>query len=56
MRKVHGIATAVALTLLVAVALVVNASLAAANLRRVKEADGSVRHTHEVLETLHRRQ
>ncbi len=52
MREVHGIATAVALTLLVAVALVVDASLTAANVRRVAEADAWVGHTHEVLETL----
>jgi PAS domain S-box-containing protein len=52
MRKVRGIATAVALTLLVAVALVVDASLTAANVRRVAEANAWVGHTHEVLETL----
>ena len=51
MRHVRGFATA-ASTLVVAIALVVNARLAAANLLRVTEADVWVRHTHEVRETL----
>jgi PAS domain S-box-containing protein len=52
MRGVRGTATAVSLMLLVGVALVVNASLTAANVRRVSEADAWVGHTHEVLEAL----
>src|SRR6266540_249135 len=52
MREVRGIATAIALTLLVAVALVVNASLTASNVREVADADARVSHAHEVLETL----
>jgi len=42
----------VALTVLVGVALVANARLTTANVRRVAEADAWVSHTHEVLETL----
>ena len=51
-QRIRGLATAVLSTMLVAFALVVNARLAAVNLRRVTEADASVRHTHEVRETL----
>ncbi len=52
MRELRGTATAVALTLLVAAALVVNARLTAGNVRRVAAADARIGHTHEVLETL----
>lgn len=52
MQEVRGVVTAVALTVLVGVALVANARLTTANVRRVAEADAWVSHTHEVLETL----
>ncbi len=52
MQGVRGVATGVALTVLVGVALVANARLTTANVRRVAEADAWVSHTHEVLETL----
>ena len=52
MRSVRGTATAVVLSVLVALALVANAGLMALDVRRVEEADGWVSHTHEVLETL----
>src|SRR5512143_2342701 len=52
MREARGSALAVALTLLVGVALVASARLTSVNVRQLTAADGWVRHTHAVLETL----
>ena len=52
MREARGTALAVALTLLVGVALVATARLTSANVRHLTAADGWVRHTHAVLETV----
>ena len=51
MQRLRGIASAIS-TLLVALALVVNARLAATSVRRVSHADAWVRHTYQVRESL----
>ncbi len=50
--QLRGLTTAIVLSVLGAVALVVNAGLAVLNLRRIAEANDRVTHTHEVLQEL----
>ncbi len=52
--RLRSLVTAVALATLVAIAVVVNATVAVANLRRISESQAAVTRTHQVLEALDR--
>ena len=53
-QRLRSLVTAVALATLVAIAVVVNATVAVANIRHISESQAAVTRTHQVLEALDR--